>query len=181
MTTTAWSLDPACGDLRVLTDSAGPAARMGHRLTIEMGSWQAEVRWRGSEPVSAELTVDVDSLKVLKGEGGVTPLSPPERALVRANALKSLDVKKYPRIRFAADAITTTPDGYRLTGTLEIHGTSRPQTVDLAVEDRGQQWAMSASVPVTQTAFGVKPYSLMMGTLKVADSVTVVFTGRYPT
>ena len=63
---------------------------MGHRLTIAMRSWQATIQWDGDEPVSAELTVDVGSLEVVRGEGGVTPLSGPEKILVRSNALRSL-------------------------------------------------------------------------------------------
>lgn len=180
MSETSWTLGPGDGELRILTGVAGPAAKMGHRLTIAMQSWQATVRWRTTKPVGAELTVEVDSLQVLKGEGGVTPLTPPERALARANACKSLDAKKYPLITFTAGEITATPQGYRLTGTLDIHGTSRPQTVDLHVEDRGGGWAMSTEVAVMQSDFGVKPYSLMMGTLKVADAVTVQFSGAHP-
>ena len=37
--------------------------------------------------MAAELTVDVDSLNVVRGEGGVTPLSGPEKMVVRRNAL----------------------------------------------------------------------------------------------
>jgi polyisoprenoid-binding protein YceI len=122
----------------------------------------------------------VDSLQVVKGEGGVTPLSGPEKVVVRSNALKSLDVKKYPQIRFSADDIAKTDSGYRMTGTVEIHGKSRPQVVDLAVDDDGGTWVMSARVPVVQTKFGVKPYSLFMGTLKVDDEVTIKFTARHP-
>lgn len=175
-----WSLDPSSGELDILTGVAGPAAKMGHRLTIVLRSWQAGAQWRGGRPVSAELRVDLDSLEVVRGEGGVTPLTGPEKSVARLNALKSLDAKKFPQVLFSADQIETTDDGYRLTGTLEIHGKSRPQTVDLTVADRGDQWAMSASVPLAQTAFGLKPFSLMMGTLKVADEVTVEFSGTHP-
>ena len=177
---TVWSVGPTDGELRIRTGVAGPAAKMGHRLTIAMQSWEATASWRGSTPTSAALTVDVDSLEVLKGSGGVTPLTPPERLLARANACKSLDAKKYPRITFTADDISRTPLGYRLAGTLEIHGTSRPQTVELTFEDRGTEWAMSTEVEVVQSDFGVKPYSLMMGTLKVADAVTVSLRARHP-
>jgi polyisoprenoid-binding protein YceI len=100
--------------------------------------------------------------------------------VVRSNALKSLDVKKYPQIRFSADDVAKTDTGYRLTGTVEIHGKSRPQVVDLEVDDHGGTWVMSAQVPVVQTQFGVKPYSLFMGTLKIDDEVTVKFTARHP-
>lgn len=180
MTDTTWSLDPSSGELDILTGVAGPAAKMGHRLTIVLRSWQAGAQWRGGRPVSAELTAELDSLEVVRGEGGVTPLTGPEKSVARMNALKSLDAKKFPRVLFSADQIEATDDGYRLTGTLEIHGKSRPQTVDLAIEDRGDQWSMSARVPLTQSAFGLKPFSLMMGTLKVADEVTVVFSGGHP-
>ncbi|MCX2929575.1 YceI family protein [Mycobacterium sp. CVI_P3] len=180
MTDAAWRLTAGEGELQILTGVTGPAAKMGHRLTIAFASWRADVQWHGKQPVSAELVVDVDSLQVLKGEGGVTPLSGPEKGVVRANALKALDVKKYPRITFVTEDITKTADGYRLDGTVEIHGTSRPQSVDLAVEDSGGVWTMSASVPVIQTQFGVKPYSLFMGSLKVADEVDLRFSARQP-
>ena len=179
MSTSVWSLDATSGELLIRTGVAGPAAKMGHRLTIAMRSWQATVQWRGQQPASAELVVDVDSLEVVSGEGGVTPLTGPERAVARSNALKSLDAKKYPQIRFTAEEITATDGGYRLAGTLEIHGKTRPLEVDLAVADRGGQWEMSLSTPVMQSDYGIKPYSLMLGSLKVADEVTVQFNGRY--
>ncbi|SBS70849.1 YceI family protein [uncultured Mycobacterium sp.] len=180
MTDTAWTLTAAEGELQILTGVAGPAAKMGHRLTIAMASWRADVQWRGKQPVAVELVVDVDSLQVIKGEGGVTPLSGPEKGVVRSNALKALDVKKHPQITFNAEGITKTATGYRLDGTVQIHGTSRPQTVDLAVEESGDVWVMSASVPVLQTQFGIKPYSLFVGSLKVADEVNLRFTARHP-
>lgn len=175
MTEPEWSLGPADGQLRVRTGVVGPAAKMGHRLTLELQSWQAIVRWRGTKPVAAELSVTVDSLRVLKGEGGVTPLTGPEKAVARSNALKTLDAKKHPTIGFTAERIDKTAEGYLLTGSLQIRGTARPQQVALHVEDRGEVWAMSVSAPVVQSDFGVKPYSLMLGSLRVADEVTVEF------
>lgn len=181
MTDTAWTLTAAEGELQVLTGVTGPAARMGHRLTIAFASWRADVQWRGKQPIAVELVVDVDSLQVLSGEGGVTPLSGPEKGVVRSNALKALDAKKHPTITFRADDITKAGAGYRLDGTVDIHGRSRAQSVDLSVEDAGGVWVMSTSTPVIQTDFGVKPYSLFMGSLKVADEVTVRFTARHAT
>ena len=179
MTDTPWKLTAADGELQILTGVAGPAAKMGHRLTIAFASWQTEVQWRGDEPAAARLVVDVDSLQVLKGEGGVTPLTGPEKGVVRSNALKSLDTKKFPTITFVAEEISAIPGGYRLAGTVEIHGKPRPQSVDLAVEDAGDTWAMSTSTSLVQSHFGVKPYSLFMGSLKVADEVTLRFAAHH--
>ncbi len=179
MTDSTWNLEPDTGELTVLTGVAGPAAKMGHRLTIAMQSWRAVVHWKRNTPTVVELEVDVDSLQVLRGEGGVTPLSGPEKGIVRANALKSLNAKKFPKIRFTADDIAETATGYRLTGTVEIHGTSQSQVVNLTVTEDGGKWVMAAEVPVDQTDFKVKPYSLLMGTMKVADQVTVCFSARH--
>lgn len=179
MTKATWSLGPSDGDLRILTGVAGPAAKMGHRLTIGVTSWRASVEWSDDRPVAVELTVPVDSIQVLGGEGGVTPLTGPEKAVARINALKTLEAKKYPEIRFTAEEISATADGYRLTGLLEIHGTTRPRSVDLKVGDNGHSWAMALQASVSQAEFGIKPYSLLMGTMRVADEVLVAFEGMH--
>lgn len=176
MADTVWTLDSPDGALTVTTGVAGPAAAMGHRLTIAM-AWQATVRW-ADEPVSMELTVDVGSLEVLRGEGGVKGLTGPEKALARSNALKTLEAKRFPHIIFRSDRIAKTDDGYRLTGTLEVHGKAREQVVDLRVDDLGDSWRMSCEAVVRHSDFGVKPYSMMMGAMKVADEVAVAFSAE---
>ena len=151
----------------------GAAAKMGHRLTLSITSWHATVTWADSGPSALDLVADVSSLEVLKGEGGITPLSGPEKATIRGNALKSLDAQRFPSIKFHASNISESPDGYRLVGELTIHGTAKRLEVALHVEDHGDTWQMSAEADVRQSDFGVKPYSMMMGALKVADTVTV--------
>jgi polyisoprenoid-binding protein YceI len=173
-----WTIDASDGELIVRTGVAGRAAKMGHRLTIVMKRWQATVRWSEDEPVAARLTVEVDSLEVLRGEGGLTPLSGPEKILVRSNALRQLGAARHPQIRFDADAIDHSQDGYRLTGTLQIRGKIRAQVIDLRTDDLGDAWQLSSETVVRQSEFGVKPYSLVMGSLKVADDVTVSFGAR---
>ena len=149
---------------------------MGHRLTLLMNSWDATVRWAGGQPVAVHMTVDVDGLVVSHGEGGLMTLSGPEKSLARSHALKSLDAARFPTISFQADHIARTDEGYRLSGTVEIRGTSRGCVVDLRVEDLGGAWRMSGETEVRQTEFGVKPYSMLMGAMKVVDIVTVAFT-----
>jgi polyisoprenoid-binding protein YceI len=149
---------------------------MGHRLTVAMNGWQAAVHWEGAEPVTVELSIEVDSFEVLRGEGGVKALSGAERALVKSNALKSLGANRYPRIRFDADKIDETHAGYRLTGSLQIRGKSRQHVIDLCTEDLGDSWRMSAESRVRQSDYGVKPYSMLLGSMQVTDEVTVVFT-----
>ncbi len=173
-----WSLDGSDGDVLIRTGVAGPAAAVGHRLTLAMRHWRATATWDAGEPVAAALIVEAGSLEVIRGEGGVTPLTGPEKILVRSNALKSLDAKQYPRIMFAASDIERITNGYRLTGTVTIHDTSRSQVVDLRVEDQGGNWWLSSETTVRQSEFGIKPYSQLLGALKVADDVVVAFVAK---
>ena len=170
-----WSLNASDGELVLRTGVAGRAARMGHRLTIAMTRWQATVTWAGSQPTAADLTVQTDSLEVLRGEGGVKGLSGAEKAMVRSNALKSLDEQRFPEIRFAAQLIEQSDDGYRLTGRLQIHGITRDHVIDLRTEDLGDSWRLLAESTVRQSDYGIKPYSLLMGSLQVTDDVAVSF------
>lgn len=174
--TDAWALHVSDGELQIRTGVTGRAARMGHRLTIAMSRWCATVRWAAGQPVGAELSVETDSVEVLRGEGGINRLSGPEKALVRTNALKLLDAGRFPQIRFTADTIERTANGYRLIGRLRIRGKTRAHTVDLRTEDLGDMWRMSAESGVRQSDYGIKPYSMLMGSMRVVDDVTVSFT-----
>jgi polyisoprenoid-binding protein YceI len=176
VTAAQWSLGPSDGELLIRTGVAGRAARMGHRLTVAMTRWQATVQWSGADPVGAQLVVETDSFEVLRGEGGVKGLSGPEKVLVRANALKSLEGGRFPEIRFEATDIDKTGDGYRLGGRLEVRGKPRDHVIDLRTDDLGESWRMSAESSVRQSDYGIKPYSLLMGSVQVADDVTVSFT-----
>ena len=63
MTARVSTLDASDGQLLIETGVTGRAARMGHRLTIAMTTWKADVQWSDGEPTEAELTVEVDSLR----------------------------------------------------------------------------------------------------------------------
>jgi polyisoprenoid-binding protein YceI len=171
--------DGTHGQLRLETGVTGRAAKMGHRLTIAMQRWQAAVSWSGERPTAVTLTVEVDSLQVLRGDGGLTPLTAPEKSLIRTNALKCLGAGRYGQIRFDCDDIESAGDGYRLAGTLQIHGRTRPHVVEVRVRPPHQpsgSWRLDGDTVVRHSDFGVQRYSMLMGAMRVADEVTVTFT-----
>jgi polyisoprenoid-binding protein YceI len=176
LTTRQWTLNASDGELLLHTGVTGSAARMGHRLTIAVRSWRATVDWDGDDPSAVEVTVDLDSLDVLKGEGGVTPLSGAEKALVRANALKTLRAKQFPEATFRSSSIRRGADAWRLVGTLDIGGRSREQTVNVHVVRDGAAWRISGEAVVRHTDYGIKQYSMLMGAMKVVDDVRVTLT-----
>lgn len=138
------------------------------------------VEWSAETPTAVRLTADVDSLAVERGEGGLTPLSGPERAIARTNALKTLSAQRYPTVTFESDDVATAEGGYVLTGVLDIHGHRREHRVTVDVSDRDGSWHLSSRTPMRQTDFGVKPYSMFMGSMKVVDTVTVTWSAEVP-
>ncbi|MBS9532732.1 YceI family protein [Mycobacterium sp. M1] len=171
-----WNFDTSDGDLLLGTGVAGRAARMGHRLTIALTSWQATVSWADGRPAAVRLSADVDSFTVLRGEGGLTPLSGPEKALIRVNALNCLAGSRHPRIEFTCDTVESVDeagDHHRLSGILDLHGRTHPQTVDVRVQDLGDAWRVRCDAVVRHSDHAVKPYSMLMGSMWVADEVTV--------
>ncbi len=179
-------LNQSHGSLLVRTAVEGRAARMGHRLTLDIASWTAEVTLTNSQPTSSVLSVDLTTMEVLDAEGGVTPLTAVDRSVIKRNALKSMKVGDHPMAVFDCPAIdtgTTIADSsgtVALAGDLTIAGANRPLSVDARLELVDDDWHVQVSCEVRQTDFGIKPYSLMVGALRVADTVTVEFHGRIP-
>lgn len=169
-----WEFTESDGSVVVHTDVGGRAARTGHRLTIAMRTWSASVTLTDLVPTNLTATISVDSMHVESGEGGLTPMTGAEKSLARMNALKSMDADKYPEITYEAGTFSTTDGGYRADGVLTVHGRSHPHVLDLQVDETADSWRISTESTVTQSDFGIKPYSLMMGTLKVVDNVRIV-------
>lgn len=178
------SFDPSDGELLLTTGVTGSAARMGHRLTIAMRSWQATVRWEGDDPVEVDVAVDIDSFDVVRGEGGVTPLTGAEKAVVRANAMKTLRAGQYPQAHFRSTDIERTGDSragsVRISGTIELCGRVVDHTLELHVQAHGDCWRISGHTDIRHTDFGIKRYSMLMGSMKVADEVRVSITAARP-
>lgn len=170
---TQWTLGPESGELLLHTGVTGSAARMGHRLTIALRSWQAVVDWDGEHPAAVEVTIQLDSLEVRRGEGGMTPLTGAEKALIRSNALKSLRAKQFPEAVFRSTEIGGEGTSYRLSGTLAVSGQTQDQNVEVRVDAEGEVWHISGEAHVRHTDFGIKQYSMLMGAMKVADEVAV--------
>lgn len=177
MSTTSWTVTASDGGtLQMRTGVTGRASKMGHRLTLAMTNWTVSVEQSGDVPASVSMRASVDSLEVTGGEGGVTPMFGPEKLLARSNALGCFDAKKYPDIAYDATDVEKTGGGYRLSGALQIHGVTRDHVVDVAVSAD----TASCHTVVTQTDFGIKPYSQLLGAMKVVDDVEISFESPLP-
>ena len=67
-----------------------------------------------------------------------------------------------------------------MAGNLNIGGQSRQVTLDLSIAPGGDGAHLKGRVPIVQSNFGIKPFSAMMGALKVKDEVEVDLDVRLP-
>ena len=165
----SFRLGPDNGDLRVRTGKGGAAARAGHNLTIAVTRWTATARL-AEDPAQSELelTADSHSLSVLEGSGGMQALGDDDKQGI-AQTIDE-EVLKGTTIAFRSTAVRPTGDhGLSVTGDLELSGATQPITFELTIGDG----RLHGEATVTQTEFGMKPYSALFGTLKVADDVVV--------
>jgi polyisoprenoid-binding protein YceI len=157
---------PDNAHLTIRTARTGAASKAGHDLLIEVGSWQATLD-SDADP-ALTLTADARSLRVLEGTGGVKGLDDGDKA----NIAKTIDdeVLKGCSIEFRSSHVDHRPDGtLAVTGELELGGRRGPVEFDLTNRDG----RLTGEATVKQTVFGIKPYSALFGTLKVADEVRV--------
>jgi len=162
-------LGPSDGRLVLRTFREGLAAQVGHDLVLEIAAWSATVTPPGAEGGPAvEARVDLTSLRVLEGTGGVKPLSDKDRGDIAGNARKSLDTARHPHAVYRSTGFTPDGDGGAFDGTLSLHGVDRPLRL---VVTRMAQGGYQARTTVTQSAHGIKPYSAFFGALKLRDAV----------
>jgi polyisoprenoid-binding protein YceI len=169
-------LGPNNATLSVRTKRAGAAAKAGHDLLIHVTSWEATIV---ADPDSGgtriELLADPRSLRVIEGTGGMQALGEDDVA----NIHQTIDdeVLKGQEIAFRSSRVKAEGDGGRhaVGGELTLAGRTEPISFELLVTDDG---ALSAGAVVTQTAWGMKPYSALFGALKVHDDVEVALEGR---
>jgi polyisoprenoid-binding protein YceI len=166
-------IGPDSGRLTLRTYRSGLAAQAGHDLTIDVTRWSAQLDAppSGPAPDGLNATIDLTSLAIREGRGGVKPLTDRDRRDIAGQARKQLDTGRFPEATYAATSFA--PDdagGGVIDGTLTLHGQSRPLQLQVSKTGDGRY---RATATVIQTQFGIKPYSGMFGALKLRDDVDV--------
>jgi len=168
-------LGPGVGRVVLKTGRAGFAARAGHDLTIEVTRWSAQVQVPAEEngglaaaTLSAEL--DLGSLEVREGIGGVKPLTDGDRREIKKTMSGILGDAT---ATFASSRIIPSgASGGAIEGTATLNGKTQPARLQLTSPGPGRY---RGTATLAQTGFGIKPYVGFFGALKLRDEVAVEF------
>lgn len=157
--------DASNAELHVFTFKDGLLSAVAHDLKIRATRLTLDV-----EGSSVKADIDAASLKVVCAmkDGTDYPAGLPGIVLpeVERNMLGAvLDVKHHPTIRFETTSITD----HEVTGTLALHGVSK--VVRGVRRDSPRQ--LVAEFRVDQREFNIKPFTAMLGTMKIKPEVVV--------
>ena len=161
---------PDNATLSVQTRRGGAAAKAGHDLLLHVTAWEGTLTiGEDGAPAAAELTADATSLRVQRGTGGMKALDDADKA----NIHQTIDDEVLQRRDIAYRS--TAVGGTRVEGELTLGGQTRPLALELELTGDG---AVGARATITQSSWGMKPYSALFGTLKVLDEVEISLRGH---
>jgi hypothetical protein len=167
--------DEHTAQCRIFTFKEGLLSPIGHDLEIEVARFELE--WNEDE-TTLEAHFDPTSLRVLHAMKDDRPLpgvlSVRDKQQIEEHIRKdvlSVDRDRGP-IRFVSSAIEGHGERRTVRGMLELHGCIRP--IEVRAHRRGERWIAEADLH--QPDFGIRPFSAMMGTLRVRATVRVRVT-----
>ena len=178
--TGSFRLGPKAGRVVIKTSRAGLAARAGHDLTIEVTRWSGRIEVPAEEDggvaratISAEL--DLGSMEVREGTGGVKPLTDGDRREIKKTMAGILGDAT---ATFASSqVIPSGASGGAIEGTVTLNGKTQPARLQVTSPGSGRY---RGTATLAQTAFGIKPYVGFFGALKLKDEVGVELEVNLP-
>lgn len=173
-------LSPEQGTIQILTFKEGLLSPLGHNLVIDVGRWKATATVEATDPPAGAIEVECEAASL--AVEGPDELTDKDRNEIQENIRdKVLETKKYPAVRFRSSRVASAGTGkVRVEGTLALHGTERPVTLEASFELAGGAARVRGETPITQTDFKIKPYKAPLGVIKVKDVVRVRWDLRIP-
>lgn len=155
--------DASTAEITVLTFKEGVLSAVAHDLKLNVSRFALEIDGK-----IVKLAVEADSLRVVSAmRDGV------ESSALKAHSFaeiedtvrtKVLETSRFPTIEFVSTGVMDT----EVVGVLTLHGQTH--------EVRGRRSGTSAEFRLDQRRFGIKPYSAMLGALKIKPEVVVRVT-----
>lgn len=171
-------LAPPSASLRFRTYRQGLAAKAGHDLILEAADWHGNLMVPDAPDDAPSLTLEVDlrSLRVVEGHGGVKPLTEGDKAEIHKAMQKPLRTADHPTATFRSSEVRIEGDEATVRGELSLAGQTHP--VEVRVRREGS--AVVGSAEVVQSTWGIKPYTGFFGALKLRDAVEIEVSATLP-
>lgn len=183
---TEYRIDPGNSTVSIYVYSDGPLARFGHDhvMTTSSLSGSVSVRNTGQQvdfelsfPV-VQMTVDDPEARRLAGTDFPPDLTAADRAAARRNMLRraTLDAQHYPSISLQSVRSSGPPQSPLITVRITIRGVSRETPVSTGLQFNDGSLTASGEFDILQSDFGITPFSIAFGALRIDDRLHVKFS-----
>jgi len=172
------SFDATTAECLVFTYKAGLLSGVAHDLKLRVGQFEITVDDQG-----IHARFDASSLRVVcartGGQDDLRALSERDRREIEATVVRDvLDARSHPAIDFHSSTVAATvaPAEMQIDGTLSIRGRERP--LSLLARREGDRAVIETAIH--QPDFGIRPYTAMLGALRIKPDVAVTVTTPWP-
>ena len=185
----AYRVAAAQSEVRVLVFRDGPLAQLGHNHVlvshalsgaVDVAGAPPDLRFELALPV-VEFAIDEPAARREEGDAFASEPSAADVAATRRNLLGPavLDAEHYPLLRVAGLGAmrerAAGPDAgrYRVRLRIELRGRASELEVPVTVTIAGEELEAAGEFRVAQSALGLTPFSVALGTLRVAEELVV--------
>jgi polyisoprenoid-binding protein YceI len=183
-----YTVDPSASDIHWLVYKAGTLSKLGHNHVISVAELTGRVtvaddlaasKFELSFPV-ASLVVDDPRLRANLGEDFASVPTAEDKAGTQRNMLtdKVLDGEKFGAISVRGSGPSGAGGSQTLSVSVELLGRTVALTVPTKVVVNGDTLTASGEFELTHEALGMKPFSVMLGALQVADNMKFIYQVR---
>ena len=175
----------AKSDVRILVARGGPLAKVGHSHAVRARELSGDIylapefHRSGFALTFPVLALHVDPADARNDEGEEFAVIPSPQAIDATfkNMIgpEVLDAKQFPEITLRSVALTGPTWGPEATVRVTLHGVERHLIVPLAVHSEGEEIIITGLMQVRTSDFGMTPFSVLGGGLKVLDEVKIRF------
>ena len=131
------------------------------------GTMESAITTRSAAPVDGVVESARVSIPVAQLECGNGKMNDHMRKALKAN--------DHPNVIFQLTSYTVNGSDAVIAGELTIAGATKPIEMPATIQKEDGALRVQASKQINMSEWGVKPPSLMLGTLKVRDAVTIKF------
>ena len=180
-----YKVDSPASRILITVRRGGMMASLGHDHIVASHDLQGFILLDRDSPQNPNCRADfyaqlanleVDNAQLRSEAGLLTSPSQNDIAGTTSNMLKSIDAENFPFARLHSSDCLAALSGDQTEVLLTIHGVNQKQKIAIKIEEvSDSELILSGKFSILQTDFGIQPFSIMNGLIKVEDRLELDF------
>jgi polyisoprenoid-binding protein YceI len=174
-----YNIIPTESSLWIAVGKAGLLSGLGHAHEIGAPSVTGQVVMPAGEATGGSLALNVDATSLTVLDKNVSAKDRTE--IFKAMHNEVIESAKYQKITFVSVAVADIQQtgaghySFTLHGDLTLHGVTKRIAVPVTATVTPSQLRATGTYTLKQTDYGIKPYAVAGGTIKVQNAVVINF------